>query len=313
MTILYFDPIFLEHNTGNHPENAGRINPVMRQLHFVGLDGECKQHVWQAASHERLQYVHKAEYVDSIKQFAAGGGGRIEADTVLSAKSYEAARMASGAVCDAVERVVKGEDKTAFCILRPPGHHALADNAMGFCLFNNIAVGARVARRELGVERVLIVDWDVHHGNGTQDMFYTDPTVGFLSMHRFPFYPGSGAANEIGEGEGRGATLNLPIEFGTSREKQLALFQKSLNEFADQIKPELIMISAGFDSHKADPIGSLGLESNDFEKLTQYVREVANKHAQGRIVSVLEGGYNPAALTECVEIHLRKLLATDPK
>ena len=161
----------------------------------------------------------RRDYVDSIEQFAEhGGGGYIEEDTVVSEKSYEVARMAVGAVCDAVERVVVGEDKTAFCLVRPPGHHAMPDHAMGFCLFNNIAVGARVATQELGVERVLIVDFDVHHGNGTQAMFWEDADVGYFSMHRSPFYPGTGAADEIGAGAGVGTTLNLPVAFGTPRE-----------------------------------------------------------------------------------------------
>ncbi len=178
MTLLYYDPVFQEHDTGDHPENGGRILAVVRHLNFVALDTSCKRPGWDAASVERLCYVHSRQYVDSVEQFAAGGGGYIEEDTSVSEKSYEVARMAVGAVCDAVERVVVGEDRTAFCLVRPPGHHAMPDHAMGFCLFNNIAVGARVATREFGLERVLIVDFDVHHGNGTQAMFWEDADVG---------------------------------------------------------------------------------------------------------------------------------------
>lgn len=311
MTLLYYDPVFQEHDTGDHPENGGRILPVVRHLNFVALDTSCKRLAWDAASVERLCYVHTRQYVDSVKEFAAGGGGYIEDDTAVSEKSYEVAKMAVGAVCDAVGRVVAGEDSTAFCLVRPPGHHAMPDHAMGFCLFNNIAVGARVATRELGVERVLIVDFDVHHGNGTQAMFWEDADVGYFSMHRSPFYPGTGAADEIGFGSGVGATLNLPVAFGTPREEQLRLFEREVNDFASRIKPQLVLVSAGFDSHKHDPVGSLGLESEDFRAITRCLIDVANKHANGKLVSVLEGGYNPDALTECVAIHLEELLGDD--
>jgi acetoin utilization deacetylase AcuC-like enzyme len=308
MTLLYYDPIFQEHRTGDHPENAGRILPVVRHLNFVALDTSCKRPAWQAARRKQVALVHTPEYIDSVQAFADQGGGWIEQDTVVSPRSFDVALHAAGAVCDAVTRVVAGEDTTAFCLVRPPGHHAMRDHPMGFCLFNNIAIGARLATEQLGVERVLIVDWDVHHGNGTQATFWEDPRVGFLSMHRWPFYPGTGADDEIGSGPGLGTTLNLPIAFGTSRKEQLTRFRGALGQFADKIKPQLILISAGFDSHKDDPIGSLGLESTDFATLTQIVMAVAEVHAQGRIVSALEGGYNPRALTECVECHLETLL-----
>ncbi len=308
MTLLYYDPIFQAHKTGNHPENSGRILPVVRHLNFLALDTSCRRPAWDSASVDRLCYVHTPQYVESIKQFARRGGGYIETDTVVSEQSYEVARMAAGAVCDAVTRVVAGEDKNAFCLVRPPGHHALPDQAMGFCLFNNVAVGARVATRELGVERILIVDFDVHHGNGTQAMFWEDADVGYFSMHRSPFYPGTGSEQEVGAGPGLGTTLNLPIQLGTSREAQRSLFAKQLTAFAARIKPELVLVSAGFDSHKDDPIGSLGLETEDFGDLTRCLLDVAGEYASGKLVSVLEGGYNPAALTDCVAVHLEALL-----
>jgi acetoin utilization deacetylase AcuC-like enzyme len=179
---------------------------------------------------------------------------------------------------------------------------------MGFCLFNNIAIAARLATDQLGIERVLIVDWDVHHGNGTQDTFWEDPRVGFFSTHRWPFYPGTGAADETGAGAGAGTTCNVPVTFGTSRKDYLATFTKRVTEFAAQIAPQLVLVSAGFDSHRDDPIGSLGLETEDFETMTQVVLGIADEHADGRLVSVLEGGYNPTALTACVELHLEALL-----
>jgi acetoin utilization deacetylase AcuC-like enzyme len=308
MTLLHYDPLFLEHDTGRHPENAGRLRPLIKHLDASGLSARCERVAWEPVSIERLCRVHTSQHVDAVKAFAQRGGGQIEVDTVVSPKSYDVALMAAGAVCDAVTRVVRGHQQRALCLVRPPGHHALADNPMGFCLFNNVATGARLAIDEFELQRVLIVDWDVHHGNGTQAIFWKDSQVGFFSAHRYPFYPGTGASDETGAGEGLGTTYNLPIKFGISREDYVAGVGAQLERFADKIKPQLIIISAGFDSHRSDPIGSLGLESEDFVPLTQLVLDIANTHAEGRVVSVLEGGYNPSALTECVAVHLEELL-----
>ncbi|MCA9138908.1 MAG: histone deacetylase [Planctomycetales bacterium] len=314
MTLLYYAPVFQQHLTGNHPENGGRTTAILQSLRASGLDKRCTQPSWSPATIDRLCYVHDRQYIKSVELFAEAGGGAIEADTVVSKQSYQAARMAAGAVCDAVERVVdKAEDKTAFCLVRPPGHHAMPDHAMGFCLFNNIAVGARVATNEFGLKRIMIVDFDVHHGNGTQAMFFDAPDVGFLSIHRSPFYPGTGAADEVGIGAGVGATVNLPIAYGTPSQQQLRIFESSLSEFAKKIRPELILVSAGFDSHKDDPIGSLGLVADDFRSITKIIINVAGEHADGRLVSVLEGGYNPNALSESVGIHLEELLGDSRK
>lgn len=306
MLSLYYDSVFLEHDTGRHPENAGRLGPL-EQLVLSARDEHVTRPLWQPIAWEQLVRVHDVEHVKTIEQLSAAGGGQIEVDTVVSSRSFDVARMAAGAVADGVMRVLRGNGDRALCLVRPPGHHALADRPMGFCLFNNVAVGARVAVDEMGLDRVLIVDWDVHHGNGTQAMFWEDPQVGFFSMHRYPFYPGSGAASETGAGAGLGATMNLPIQFGTSRRDILARFTSELQHFAQRLRPQLVLISAGFDAHRADPIGSLGLESEDFATLTRVVREVANEYCQGKIVSVLEGGYNPAALAESVEVHWGEL------
>ncbi|MCA9189789.1 MAG: histone deacetylase [Pirellulaceae bacterium] len=308
MTLLYYDPVFLQHQTGSHPECPDRLPPVVRHLNFISLDAFCRRPAWEIATKQQLQLVHTPEYIHSVELFAAGGGGYIEQDTVVCPQSYHVARMAVGAVCDAVDRVCAGEDTTAFCLVRPPGHHAMPDHPMGFCLFNNIAIAARHAQQTAGVGQVLIVDFDVHHGNGTQATFWQDATVGFLSMHRYPFYPGTGAEDETGAGPGLGATCNIPVQWGTPRSRQLDMFRQRLHEFAARIKPELILISAGFDSHKDDPIGSLGLESDDFAAFTRDIIEVARAHTHGRIVSMLEGGYNPLALAECVEQHLHELV-----
>jgi acetoin utilization deacetylase AcuC-like enzyme len=310
MVLLYYDSVFLEHDTGDHPEAARRILPAVRHLQFVGLDSMCRRPAWEPATLERLARIHAPRYVEAVESFCRQGGGWIEADTAVSARSYDVAVMAAGATCDAVRQVVQGEHPRAFCLVRPPGHHALHDAAMGFCLFNNVAIGARLATAELGVERVLIVDWDVHHGNGTQAAFWEDPQVGYLSIHRWPFYPGTGAADEIGAGPGLGTTLNLPIAYGTPRAEYVSRFQRELERFARQIRPQLVLVSAGFDSHRDDPIGSLGLESEDFRPMTRAVLDIAEAYAQGRLVSVLEGGYHPEVMAECITIHLEELLAS---
>ncbi len=308
MTLLYTDLRFLEHATGNHPENRTRLEHITRRLAENGLADRCVRPAFGSISQERLARVHAPAYVADVAEFISRGGGMLEADTVVGPKSYEAALLASGAVADAVERVARGEDKTALCLVRPPGHHARPAAAMGFCLFDNVAVGARMAIEELGLDRVLIVDWDVHHGNGTQEIFWRDEQVGFFSVHRWPYYPGTGAADETGGGPGLGNTLNLPLAFGTPRHEYLERFADSVTQLADRLRPQLVVISAGFDSHRTDPIGSLGLETEDFAELTRIVRGVADAHAGGRIVSVLEGGYNPPVLAECVALHLEGLL-----
>ena len=311
--LIYYDPLCLQHDTGAHPENAGRLKPLEGKLDDWVARWGATRPKYAPATLEQLKLVHAAGYIDSIREASEAGGRRLDPDTVTSPMSYEAARLASGAVADAVTRVVGGEDRIAFCAVRPPGHHALRDRAMGFCLFNHVAVGAAVATRTLGLSRVLIVDWDVHHGNGTQAIFWEDPQVGFFSMHRYPFYPGSGAADETGAGAGAGMTRNLPISFGMSPDKIMEMFRESLVDFATRVTPELVLISAGFDAHREDPIGSLGLETSHFRLLTEIVHPLAASHAGGRIVSVLEGGYNPAALTASIETHLQSMHELDGK
>lgn len=311
MTLLYTDPHFHNHHTGAHPERPERLIQVVRHLERTGLMEQCQRPNWKNASTERIGLVHSVRYAAELLLFEHGGGGRVEEDTVVQPGSVDVARFAAGAASDAVQRVVRGEETTALCLVRPPGHHALHASAMGFCLFNNVAIAARVATRELGLDRVLIVDWDVHHGNGTQDTFYEDGQVGFLSIHRWPFYPGTGDADETGRGAGLGTTKNLPIEFGTPRDEYLSRFRTELESFADRICPQLVIISAGFDSHREDPIGSLELETEDFIDLSRVVLDIANTHAGGRVVSVLEGGYNPGILAGCIEVHLRELLAAE--
>ena len=309
MTLLYSEPCFLGHETGDHPESADRIRLLEPRLEQAGLAARCRRVASPLVDRRRLARVHTAGYMDEIWAFSKSGGGYIEIDTIVSPASYEVALHAAGAVCDAAERVVRGEDAQALCLVRPPGHHALTNRAMGFCLFNNVAVAARTAIDELGLDRVLIVDWDVHHGNGTQFTFWEEPRVGFLSIHRWPFYPGTGRDDETGGGPGLGTVVNLPVEHGISRRDYLSLLTGELEKFAAKMKPQLVFVSAGFDAHGGDPVGDLGLETEDFGALTELVLDVADTYADGRLISVLEGGYDPRLVAECVEIHLRTMLS----
>lgn len=311
MTLLYEDRRFLAHETGAHPERAARIRGLGERFAESGLDQKCRRVEWGELSRQRLSRVHSLAYADEVWAMAKSGGGDMDADTVVSPDSYGVALVAAGSVCDATERILKGEDSRALCLVRPPGHHALMNRAMGFCLFNNVAIGAVTAIDELEVDRVLIVDWDIHHGNGTQHTFWEEPRVGFLSIHRFPFYPGTGHEDETGGGRGAGTVMNLPVEFGIAREDYLAMFGDALERFADRIKPQLVFISAGFDTHREDPVGSLGLETEDFGTLTNMVLDIADTHASGRVISVLEGGYNPGVLAECLELHLTEMVKRD--
>ncbi len=242
-----------------------------------------------------------------MARLTAQGSGQVESDTWISSGSDLAGRLAAGAVLGAVDDVVAGRTKRALCLVRPPGHHARPTNPMGFCLYGSVAVAAADAVARLQLSRILIVDWDVHHGNGTQEMFYQDPTVAFFSIHRHPFYPGSGAEAETGSGQGLGTTRNVPVRFGTSRSEYLNAFSTELSQFADRYKPELILISAGFDAHAEDPVGSLGLETDDFNVMTNTVMQIADNHANGRLISVMEGGYNIPILAGCISEHLEVL------
>ena len=291
-------------------EIPGRLRSIVTRLETSGLFKKCAPGTYQLALPESLVPVHDPAMVQLAKRVADQGGGMLDADTVVSRDSFQVALAAAGACVAAVDAVFKGPEKTALCLVRPPGHHATPTHSMGFCLFNSIAVAAAHARKTHGLSRILIVDWDVHHGNGTQDIFFADPAVFFFSIHRYGmgFYPGTGAADETGAGKGLGTTLNVPIQFGISVKEYHSHFTQALEKAADKIKPELVLVSAGFDAHVRDPIGSLGLDTEDFAILTRQVLDVAKTHAHGRLVSCLEGGYHLEALVDSVEAHLQELL-----
>jgi acetoin utilization deacetylase AcuC-like enzyme len=311
MTLLYTDPLFLKHETGRHVEVPDRLRAITARLDRAGLPKKCTPGTYQPLTEEAVARVHAAKQVQQVKQVAAHGGGRIDPDTVVSPDSFAVALAAAGACAAAVDAVMNGPERTALCLVRPPGHHATPTRSMGFCLFNNVALAAHHARKEHRLTRVLIVDWDVHHGNGTQDIFYEDPEVMFFSIHRFGmgFYPGTGDVDETGRGKGEGYTLNVPVRLGTSRKEYADRFSRALEKAAAKIRPELVLVSAGFDAHAQDPLGGMPLEAEDFAAFTRQVIDVARAHAGGRLVSCLEGGYNLDALAESVEAHLEGLLA----
>jgi acetoin utilization deacetylase AcuC-like enzyme len=306
--LLFTDSRFLEHHTGAHPESPERLRFLHEFLKERPVASQFVPGRIEPAQPAQLELVHDPAYIDAVRRFAAAGGGRIEDDTVVSGQSFDVACLAAGAALSAVDAVLQDRAGRALCLIRPPGHHALPHAAMGFCLFNNVALAAAHAVRQYGLNRVLIVDFDVHHGNGTQDTYYQNGEIYFFSIHRAPFYPGTGAADETGSGHGLGTKFNLPVRFGTPRRGYLEQFHSTLEQAAVQAHPELLLLSAGFDAHRADPVGSLGLETEDFGPVTRLLVDVANQYCQGRIVSLLEGGYNVRALAESVQCHMEALV-----
>lgn len=309
MTILIYDDVFLKHDTGyGHPENAKRLENTINHFKETGLLEQLRVERPRAASLEEIGLVHPQTYIKTVKQIANAGGGWLDGDTAVSPDSHDAAVYAAGAPLTAIDFIMKGEEKNAFCLVRPPGHHATPTRGMGFCLFNNAAIAAKYIQSKYRLEKIFIIDWDVHHGNGTQDVFYQDPTVFYLSLHRYPFYPGSGSKEEDGQGKGKGFTANIPIPADITPERYIELFTSAVEKNTDRFVPEFIIISAGFDTYKNDPIGGLNLNSKDFEIVTEIVTRSAEKHCNGRVVSCLEGGYNLLDLPLCIEAHLKALL-----
>lgn len=309
-TGFVYHPDYLKHDMGaGHPESPERLRAIVARLEQSGVMSRLVRIDPIAAADEWITQVHKPSYVAALKQHApATGRVMLDADTSMSPGSLPAAYLAAGGALAAADAIMAGRVDNAFCAVRPPGHHAEQDRAMGFCLFNNVAIAARYFQRKHGLARVLIVDWDVHHGNGTQHSFDDDPSVLFFSTHQFPHYPGTGRATECGHGKGEGATINVPMEAGEGDEEYLAVFQKVLVPAADAFKPDVVVISAGFDAHRDDPLASMGLTENGYAELTRIVAGIARRHSKGRILSSLEGGYNLQALSASVERHVLALL-----
>ncbi len=281
----------------------------MQALESAGLRRRLAHLSARAADEDEIALCHTRAYIQTVKREIAAGERELSTgDTNVSPRSYEVALKAAGGVLNAVDAVVERKAANAFCVVRPPGHHARPAQGMGFCVFNNVAIAARYAQRRHGIGRVLIADWDVHHGNGTQDIFYTDGSVFFFSTHQSPWYPGTGAAVETGEGKGKNCIMNCPFPAGSGREEILPAFRKKLMPAADGFKPDLVILSSGFDSREGDPLGRFTLSDADFAELTTLMREVADKYSGGRLVSVLEGGYNLTGLASAAAAHVQALL-----
>jgi acetoin utilization deacetylase AcuC-like enzyme len=309
-TGLVYHERFLDHDTGaGHPERADRLRSIVKHLKDVGLWQQLQHLMIDQATEEWLLAVHTPEHIKFLNDAIKRGVQILDPDTHACAASLDVALLAAGGVLAGVDAVMSGVLQNVFCAVRPPGHHATRDKVMGFCLFNNIAIGARYAQRAHGVERVAIIDWDVHHGNGTQDIFYDDKSVLFISMHQFPLWPGTGTREETGSGKGAGYTLNIPMKPGSGEPEYIAAFTKDILPMLDGFRPDLIMISAGFDAHRDDPLANINLTEESFGRMTTMVMEVADKYCNRRIVSVLEGGYNLPALARSVEAHVRNLLS----
>ncbi len=305
-TAIAVGKVFEEHTTGvGHPERPERV-ACLREL--VARARLARSVVWlplREATNKELRLVHDSSYIARVEHVCQAGGGVLDrGDTIAGPSSFRVARVAVGTVLGAVDAVLGGDAGAAFCAVRPPGHHALAGEAMGFCIFNNVALGAAYALEKHGIRRVFILDWDVHHGNGTQDVFYGRRDVFYCSLHRWPYYPGSGSAAETGEGEGDGCTLNVPLPAGSDESAYLAALKENVVPALQRYGPQLVMISAGFDPHKLDPLGGMALESSSFGTMSRILVEAAGVG----VVSVLEGGYHLDALVGSVEAHLTAFL-----
>lgn len=297
------------HDTGReHPECSERYTAVHAALRKTDFFPALKPLGPRVASYEEVRLCHPDSYVRLAQKEIEQGNDRLSTgDTVICRSSMSAALHATGAACAAVDAVMKSQVKNAFCIVRPPGHHATPEKGMGFCVFNNVAIAARYAQKHHGIGKVLIVDWDVHHGNGTQDIFYEDDSVFFFSTHQAPWYPWSGAREETGTGRGLGSNMNRPFPAGAGRKELLGAFESELLPAMNRFKPELVLISAGFDSRHDDPLGQFTLTDEDFVDLTTLMLSLAREHAGGRLVSVLEGGYNISGLASAATAHCRRL------
>ncbi|MFC1783782.1 histone deacetylase, partial [Planctomycetota bacterium] len=302
----------LEHQTGEgFPETPLRLPAIINRLKDEGIY-DLLHHLGPESGPEALEWiltVHSSEYVERAKNSCLAGLGTLDtSDMPISQRSYEVALAAVSGVLSAVDAVMAGEIKNAFCAVRPPGHHAMPDEAMGFCMFNNVAVAARYIQKQYGLSRILIIDWDVHHGNGTQAMFYDDPTVLYFGTHQYPFYPGTGSESEKGIAEGYEYTINVPLSAGVGDAEFIKAFMEKLVPAAESFQPDFVLISAGFDAHEGDILGGMNVTTACYAELTRIVMDIAQQYCQGRLVSLLEGGYNLELQAEAVAAHLQVLM-----
>ncbi len=311
-TAILTDQRYAAHTYPGHVERAERLFAIEKALDASELRDDLLVIAPRAARPAELTAIHAPTFLQSIERFGTHGGGSLDPDTYMNEASWEAATWSAGAALRAVEAVMGGECQNAFALARPPGHHATANQAMGFCLLNNIAIAARYALDQFGLERVAIVDYDVHHGNGTQDIFYYEPRVLFCSTHAWPCYPGTGPATDMGAGAGSGTTLNVPLPLGVGDRGYIQVFERLIVPALRHWQPQLILVSAGYDAHWSDPIGPMVLSVAGYAQLTRMLYDSAAELCAGRLILVLEGGYNLEALGACVVAALRVLLGRDP-
>ncbi len=305
-------PAYLDHEMGRqHPESPERLRAIVARLESTGTMSKLTRIPPRKAEREWITRIHDPAYVQRLEDRAPSMGyASLDLDTALSPGSLPAASLAVGGALAAVDAVMASQVDQVFCVVRPPGHHAEANRAMGFCLYNNVAIAARYIQERYALKRVLIVDWDVHHGNGTQYAFEDDPSVLFFSTHQYPHYPGTGSETERGRGRGEGATINVPLSGGQGTDEYREIFHRVLVPAAAAFQPDFVLISAGFDAHRDDPLASMGITDEGYGELTRIVASVAQTHCQGRIVACLEGGYHLRALAASVEHHILALMET---
>lgn len=306
-----FDPLYLEHSLPGHPESASRLRSIMAHLEQSGLLAKMAALEARDATEDDLRLVHTPELISAVRETSGLREKWFDADTYAVANSYRAALRAAGGVLKAVDAVLDGDLDSAFCLVRPPGHHATPHRAMGFCLFNNVAVAAAHALERRGLERVAVIDIDVHHGNGTQDAFYREPRVWYWSTHQYPFYPGSGSWEEAGEGPGRGTTVNVPMPAGCGDAEYRRAYAELLAPLLRRYRPQLIVVSAGFDAHFMDPLAQILLSTHGYYEIAALLRELADELCGRRIVYALEGGYDHSALAWSVHACIDTLLDND--
>ncbi|MCL4541100.1 MAG: histone deacetylase [Chloroflexi bacterium] len=307
-----YDRLFLEHDTGEHPESSERLLSILESLRTSGVGDRLRVSAPRQATVDEIIAVHSPHYVRAVAALAASGGGYLDPDTPVSPMSYDVAMLAAGAAITAVDLLLGGEARSVFAAVRPPGHHATPEHGMGFCLFNNVAIAARYVQRRWQLRRILIVDFDVHHGNGTRDSFWRESGVLYFSVHQHPFYPGSGCMREVGEGAGRGFSVNVPLPAGVGDANYLAVLREVLVPIAVRFQPELILVSAGFDAHWLDPIGMMNVSVSGYASMTELLMNVARDCSGGRLAFLLEGGYSLRALGASVVATLQVMLGKVP-
>jgi acetoin utilization deacetylase AcuC-like enzyme len=309
---LVYDPVMLEHDTGTHPENGSRMTATVALFEECGLLSKLDRVPVRPATPEELGLVHRSAYIQGIRRLAEEGGGWVDPDTLVTPRSYDVAAQAVGGTLNALDAVMRGDVESAYCLVRPPGHHATPQQAMGFCLFNHVAIAAAYALDKHGLERVAIVDWDVHHGNGTQDAFYGDGRVLYVSTHEFPFYPGTGRAEETGAGAGVGTTVNIPMPHGSGDAEHVAAFEQVTVPALRRFRPQLILVSSGFDAHFADDIAMQRVSVDGYGRMAAMMIAAGEELCGGRLVVAQEGGYHLTALPWCVRRTIELMRGDEP-